>query len=85
MKFQPLARDRRKCFSGSGRLPSDLAACACLTYIRAAGKRPVSELARTLESAMNSLELPGRPEDTRVVVAMSGGVNSSVVAAHPQA
>ena len=30
---------------------------------------------------MNSLELPGRPEDTRVVVAMSGGVNSSVVAA----
>ncbi len=27
------------------------------------------------------LELPGRPEDTRVVVAMSGGVDSSVVAA----
>ncbi|MTH98436.1 tRNA 2-thiouridine(34) synthase MnmA [Roseibium sp. RKSG952] len=30
---------------------------------------------------MNSLDLPGRPEDTRVVVAMSGGVDSSVVAA----
>ncbi|MDP3898646.1 MAG: tRNA 2-thiouridine(34) synthase MnmA [Mesorhizobium sp.] len=30
---------------------------------------------------MNSLDLPGRPEETRVVVAMSGGVDSSVVAA----
>ena len=29
---------------------------------------------------INSLDLPGRPEDTRVVVAMSGGVDSSVVA-----
>ncbi len=29
---------------------------------------------------MNNLDLPGRPEDTRVVVAMSGGVDSSVVA-----
>lgn len=29
---------------------------------------------------MNSLDLPRRPEDTRVVVAMSGGVDSSVVA-----
>jgi tRNA-specific 2-thiouridylase len=29
----------------------------------------------------NSLNLPGRPADTRVVVAMSGGVDSSVVAA----
>jgi tRNA-specific 2-thiouridylase len=29
---------------------------------------------------MNSLDLPGRPEDMRVVVAMSGGVDSSVVA-----
>jgi len=30
---------------------------------------------------LNSLSLPGRPKDTRVVVAMSGGVDSSVVAA----
>lgn len=29
---------------------------------------------------MNSLDLPKRPEDTRIVVAMSGGVDSSVVA-----
>lgn len=29
---------------------------------------------------MNSLDLPGRPEDARIVVAMSGGVDSSVVA-----
>ena len=28
----------------------------------------------------NSLYLPGNPEDNRVVVAMSGGVDSSVVA-----
>src|SRR5450759_2752369 len=30
---------------------------------------------------LNSLHLSGRPADTRVVVAMSGGVDSSVVAA----
>ena len=29
---------------------------------------------------MNSLDLPARPQDTRVVVAMSGGVDSSVAA-----
>ncbi|MGB6117418.1 MAG: tRNA 2-thiouridine(34) synthase MnmA [Mesorhizobium sp.] len=33
-----------------------------------------------MKSELNSLDLPGRPEDTRVVVAMSGGVDSSVVA-----
>lgn len=32
-------------------------------------------------TGLNDLDLPGRPEDTRVVVAMSGGVDSSVVAA----
>ncbi len=30
---------------------------------------------------LNSLDLPGRPGDTRIVVAMSGGVDSSVTAA----
>ncbi len=33
------------------------------------------------DANLNSLSLSGRPEDTRVVVAMSGGVDSSVVAA----
>ncbi|VAW17267.1 tRNA-specific 2-thiouridylase MnmA [hydrothermal vent metagenome] len=32
------------------------------------------------KNALNSLGLPGRPEDNRIVVAMSGGVDSSVVA-----
>ncbi|MEO1102882.1 MAG: tRNA 2-thiouridine(34) synthase MnmA [Pseudomonadota bacterium] len=32
------------------------------------------------EAAANSLGLPGRPQDHRIVVAMSGGVDSSVVA-----
>src|ERR1700674_758693 len=34
-----------------------------------------------IETMRNSLDLEGRPEDTRVVVAMSGGVDSSVTAA----
>ena len=34
-----------------------------------------------LSSMLNSLDLEGRPQDTRVVVAMSGGVDSSVTAA----
>ena len=34
---------------------------------------------------IDSLDLPGRPQDTRVVVAMSGGVDSSVTAALLQA
>lgn len=32
-------------------------------------------------TGLNSLDLPGRPEETRIVVAMSGGVDSSVTAA----
>ena len=43
---------------------------------------PLLKLARTdAGPALNSLGLARRPEDTRVVVAMSGGVDSSVVAA----
>jgi tRNA-uridine 2-sulfurtransferase len=39
----------------------------------------VRELARV--AMLNDLEIEGRPSDTRVVVAMSGGVDSSVTAA----
>jgi tRNA-specific 2-thiouridylase len=35
---------------------------------------------RKVRTMLNSLDLPKRPQDTRVVVAMSGGVDSSVVA-----
>jgi tRNA-specific 2-thiouridylase len=38
-------------------------------------------VASSQSTAFNSLHLPGRPVDNRVVVAMSGGVDSSVVAA----
>ncbi|TPE50476.1 tRNA 2-thiouridine(34) synthase MnmA [Amaricoccus solimangrovi] len=38
-------------------------------------------LDKTARTGLNSLGLPGAPADTRVVVAMSGGVDSSVVAA----
>src|SRR4029078_7824640 len=36
---------------------------------------------RAAAGMLNSLDLEGRPQDTRVVVAMSGGVDSSVTAA----
>jgi tRNA-uridine 2-sulfurtransferase len=36
---------------------------------------------RMPKTMLNSLDLEGRPQDTRVVVAMSGGVDSSVTAA----
>ena len=38
-------------------------------------------MALDAETPLNSLGLPKSPADTRVVVAMSGGVDSSVVAA----
>ena len=38
-------------------------------------------MARSILPAMNSLGFDTAPEDTRIVVAMSGGVDSSVTAA----
>lgn len=52
----------------------------CLTYIPAIGIQAPSSGAARNESNMNSLDLPESPQNTRVVVAMSGGVDSSVVA-----
>jgi tRNA-specific 2-thiouridylase len=49
------------------------------------GLSPIPEKPRSAAKAAaamrNSLDLEGRPQDTRVVVAMSGGVDSSVTAA----
>ncbi len=39
------------------------------------------ERGKTADAMLNSLDIEGRPQDTRVVVAMSGGVDSSVTAA----
>jgi tRNA-specific 2-thiouridylase len=39
------------------------------------------ERGRAATAMLNTLDLDGRPQDTRVVVAMSGGVDSSVTAA----
>ena len=41
----------------------------------------VAQIRAGKTSMLNSLDLEGRPQDTRVVVAMSGGVDSSVTAA----
>jgi tRNA-uridine 2-sulfurtransferase len=58
-----------------------------LTYIAGIGIDAPSAHLRVAQpgtapakAMMNSLDLNGRPEETRVVVAMSGGVDSSVVA-----
>ncbi len=53
------------------------------------GRKPISSRQRhnanagktaIMSTHLNSLDLPGKPGETRVVVAMSGGVDSSVVA-----
>ena len=47
------------------------------------GREPLNAaaIASMTGTMLNSLDLKGRPQDTRVVVAMSGGVDSSVTAA----
>src|SRR5665647_549246 len=49
--------------------------------VTASADRLARTLAEPNRTALNSLDLPKAPADTRVVVAMSGGVDSSVVAA----
>ena len=41
----------------------------------------IEQMTQRGPQGLNDLGLPGRPEDTRIVVAMSGGVDSSVTAA----
>jgi tRNA-uridine 2-sulfurtransferase len=44
-------------------------------------KKAVRDLKSMTRTMLNNLDLEGRPQDTRIVVAMSGGVDSSVTAA----
>src|SRR5207248_2515972 len=60
---------RRSAFSGTARKFPDREALGA------------AAIASTTGTMLNSLDLKGRPQDTRVVVAMSGGVDSSVTAA----
>ena len=71
---------RRQDFPGSGDI--------CGLFDCAHGHPPISTGGAVSDgrgpgdgTMRNSLDLEGRPEDTRVVVAMSGGVDSSVTAA----
>lgn len=69
----------------STRSPEPVAACRSALQAGVAAKldlysRHWHSDAVQNERTMNSLDLPGRPENTRIVVAMSGGVDSSVVA-----
>src|SRR5947209_18658086 len=63
-----------------------MSAAICGVFVRRAGpgcrRRAYTLIGATEEPrVLNSLDIEGRPQDTRVVVAMSGGVDSSVTAA----
>ena len=65
----PIDRGRRHC------------AGVAATYTKGRSGRPRRPSPRDRKPMLNSLEVEGRPQDVRVVVAMSGGVDSSVTAA----
>src|SRR4028119_81672 len=55
--------------------------CEYLAFSLSSAASPLRFLAMPLDPQINSLGFAKAPSDTRVVVAMSGGVDSSVVAA----
>ena len=59
-------------------IKEQLAAAETADRRKRAGAAAIATMTGTM---LNSLDLEGRPQDTRVVVAMSGGVDSSVTAA----
>jgi len=68
---------------GSAPRPSTSKAFYTKAFSTLVASRPKGPFATEIDdgSMLNSLDLEGRPQDTRVVVAMSGGVDSSVTAA----
>ena len=76
IKEQLFSRFRRAS-SAFGNAPKPLTARAFLI----AKRSMAAAIASMTGTMLNSLDLEGRPQDTRVVVAMSGGVDSSVTAA----
>jgi tRNA-specific 2-thiouridylase len=54
---------------------------AAITYRIAGQALDAAAIASMTGTMLNSLDIEGRPQDTRVVVAMSGGVDSSATAA----
>ncbi len=71
--FAPCAR--YQLIDQAGRQMADGACHACRSKVKQIA------VAFVAMAELNSLSLPGIPQETRVVVAMSGGVDSSVVAA----
>src|SRR4051794_21182711 len=93
MKWQPQGRRHRFISARRQELPFPraktgraIASRECGLYERLPFSRSdeANSLSRTrllFGTMLNSLHLEGRPQDTRIVVAMSGGVDSSATAA----
>src|SRR4029077_11708570 len=72
------SRPGQSAFFGSAPRPSLSKAFSTLVASRPKGRSRLKSMTGTM---LNSLDLEGRPQDTRIVVAMSGGGVSSVTAA----